>query len=270
MAGEAPVVPRQQLLLVERGEVAEHATADEPRAAEPDEGDPEALGGERAAAHRAPGLASRQEAVARHVPRLEGDPVLAPRRRVELAVGQPPAGAVPVLAEPVILVEARHEVVGEPDAQPRRDALVPEDAAHEQRVVAARADEPPLGRARRGERAPVAREDAAEQLAHRAALGVVPAAGVGRHAAPRDEHGVEDEPGDGLDHRRRAGRQGGEEGRELGRLRPPALECVVPRVVHPGLVAPADGAVAAAYNAGTGKASRPATPPRLTGPGRPA
>src|SRR5262249_10015824 len=102
LASHRPLLPGQQLLLVESRDVQHHVADGEPRPGEAQDGETEPGRIERTRAHAPPRRRSVDELVAGHVAGREADTELAHRGVVELGVEKAPFGTIPVLADPVV------------------------------------------------------------------------------------------------------------------------------------------------------------------------
>ena len=84
-----PDIPRQHLVIIERGHVADDVAGDEPQSVHVEDTERARIG--LAVAAELPGVARHQELVARHVERIEGDTEQLALALVELGIDQHPA-----------------------------------------------------------------------------------------------------------------------------------------------------------------------------------
>src|SRR5262249_13321822 len=181
---------------------------------------------ELAGARTPPGRRRVQELVARHVGRREADAEVAYGAVVELRVEEPPAVAVAVLADPVVLELPRVEVRRESDPAAPGNAVGAEHRSRETGVAGTDAEEAVLGSALGRQRARVARADGVEHRLDGADATIRVRAGRDRDPAHRREEGMEEETGNGAQDRVGIGRNLRKCGGPAAGIRPCALRAV--------------------------------------------
>ena len=145
----APGVPEQQLVALAVGQLGQHALVREPRAALRTVGaHAVAVDVESAATVPGPDVGGTLEAGTRDVERVE----VAVLAGLQHRVGPPPAVAVVVFHDHVVVVEVGREVRGEADPAARRYPAPAQRGDGQQGEVTAAADDPAGLRARGGQR----------------------------------------------------------------------------------------------------------------------